>query len=123
MNEKPTILVVEDDDDCRTVLQDLLELNGYTVKTCPDAHHAVSAARSATPALMLVDYMMPDADGGWVVQQLRDSGGALARVPVVLTTGSNEGRQIAERLGVRSLEKPFDVSRLLELVKSLVPQA
>jgi CheY-like chemotaxis protein len=70
---------------------------------------------------MLVDYMMPDADGGWVVQTLRDAGGELARVPVVLTSGSSAGREIAERLGVRSLEKPFDINRLLELVRSLVP--
>ena len=121
--DKPTILIVEDDADCRSVLQDLLELNGYTVKTCPDAGHAVAAARAAPPALMLVDYMMPDADGGWVVEQLRETGGKLAQIPNVLTTGSNEGRDIADRLGVRSLEKPFDVSRLLELVRSLVPQA
>lgn len=123
MIDKPTILIVEDDEDCRTVLQDLLELNGYTVRSCPDARHAVDAVRSAPPALLLVDYMMPDADGGWVVRTLRAAGGAPARVPVVLTTGSNEGRLIAEGLGVRSLEKPFDVSRLLELVRSLVPQA
>ena len=121
--DKPTILIVEDDADCRSVLQDLLELNGYTVKTCPDAGHAVAAARAAPPALMLLDYMMPDADGGWVVEQLRETGGKLAQIPNVLTTGSNEGRDIADRLGVRSLEKPFDVSRLLELVRSLVPQA
>jgi hypothetical protein len=44
-------------------------------------------------------------------------------VPVVLTTGSDDGRVIAERLGVRSLEKPFDVNRLLELVQELVPEA
>lgn len=123
MAEKPTILVVEDDDDCRTVLQDLLELNGYVVKTCPDARRAVATAREAPPALMLVDYMMPDADGAWVVRTLRESGGEVANVPVVLTSGSTEGRQIADALGVRSLEKPFDVNRLLALVRSLVPQA
>ncbi len=123
MAEKPLILVVEDDDDCRTVLQDVLELNGYAVKTCPDARRAVEAARASVPSLMLVDYMMPDADGGWVVRTLRESGGRLASVPVVLTTGSTEGRTIAERLGVRSLEKPFDVNRLVELVQSLVPKA
>ena len=123
MAEKPTILIVEDDEDCRSVLQDLLELNGYAVKTCPDAGHAVAAAKAAPPALMLVDYMMPDADGGWVVQKLRECGGKAAQVPIVLTTGLNEGRDIADRLGVRSLEKPFDVARLLELVKSLVPNA
>jgi len=121
VNEKPSVLVVEDDDDCRTVLQDLLEMSGYRVVTCPDARQAVEAARAAPPALMLVDYMMPDADGGWVVQALREAGGELARVPVVLTSGSSAGREIAERLGVRSLEKPFDINRLLELVRSLVP--
>lgn len=123
MKEAPTILVVEDDEDCRAVLQDLLELNGYRVRTCADARHAVDAARASTPALLLVDYVMPDADGGWVVRSLREAGGALARVPVILTTGSNEGRQIAEALGVRSLEKPFDVNRLLDIVRSLVPKA
>ena len=123
MADRPIILVVEDDADCRSVLQDLLELNGYSVQTCPDAHHAVAAARASPPALMLVDYLMPDADGAWVVRTLREMDGAASRVPVVLTTGSHEGRQIAEKLGVPSLEKPFDVDRLLELVQALVPGA
>jgi CheY-like chemotaxis protein len=113
------ILVVDDDEDTRLVLQDLLELNGFSVRTSPDAHGAIEAARAAAPALVLVDYYMPDADGAWVVEQLRAAG--LGQVPVVLTTGSNEGRERAERLGVRSMEKPFDVNRLLALVRSLVP--
>ena len=118
MGNRHQILVVDDDEDTRLVLQDLLELNGFAVRACPDARRALEAARAAPPALMLVDYFMPDADGAWVVQQLRAEG--LERVPVVLTTGSNEGREQAERLGVRSMEKPFDVNRLLELVRSLV---
>jgi hypothetical protein len=58
-----------------------------------------------------------------VVRTLREEGGAVAKIPVVLTTGSNDGRQEADALGVRSLEKPFDVNRLLELVRSLVQGA
>lgn len=121
---KRTILVAEDDDDCRSVLQDLLEMSGYEVVSCSDARHAVDSARRAvpTPALLLVDYMMPDADGGWVVRTLREAGGSLAAMPIVLTTGSAEGHEIARGLGVRSLEKPFDVGRLLEVVRSLVPE-
>jgi CheY-like chemotaxis protein len=115
------ILIVDDDEDTRLVLQDLLEMNGYAVRTSPDARRALDAARAAPPALMLIDYFLPDADGAWVVEQLRAAG--LSHVPVVLTTGSNEGRERAERLGVRSMEKPFDVNRLLELVGSLVPGA
>jgi CheY-like chemotaxis protein len=119
MNERPPILVVEDDDDCRSVLVDLLEMSGYSVLSCGEAHRAVEMAREHQPALVLVDFMMPDADGGWLVRSLRAEGGDLADVPVVLTTGSSAGREIADSLGVRSLEKPFDVNRLLELVQTL----
>jgi CheY-like chemotaxis protein len=82
VSDRHEILVVDDDEDTRLVLQDLLELNGFAVRACPDARHALEAARAAPPALMLVDYFMPDADGAWVVQQLRAAG--LGRVPVVL---------------------------------------
>jgi len=121
MNERPSILVVEDDDDCRTVLVDLLEMSGYSVLSCGEAHRAVEMARQHQPALVLVDFMMPDADGGWLVRSLRAEGGNLADVPVVLTTGSSAGREIAHSLGVRALEKPFDMNRLLELVHPLAP--
>ena len=123
MNERPSILVVEDDDDWRTVLVDLLEMSGYSVLSCGEAHRAVEMARQHQPALVLVDFMMPDADGGWLVRSLRAEGGNLADVPVVLTTGSSAGREIADSLGVRSLEKPFDVNRLLELVQTLAPMS
>jgi CheY-like chemotaxis protein len=119
--DRREILIVDDDEDTRIVLQDLLELNGFAVRTSPDAHRAIEAARAAPPSLMLIDYFMPDADGVWLVQQLRAAG--LGAVPVVLTTGSNEGREQAERLGVRAMVKPFDVNRLLELLRTLVPGA
>ena len=121
VRERPAILVVEDDDDCRSVLVDLLEMSGYSVISCGEAHRAVQLAREHPLALVLVDFMMPDADGGWLVRSLRAEGGDLAEVPVVLTTGSSSGREIADSLGVRSLEKPFDVNRLLELVHALAP--
>jgi len=121
VGERPEILIVDDDEDTRLVLQDLLELNGFRVRTVPNARRAVEAVCTAPPALILVDYFMPDADGAWVVQRLREAG--LGQIPVVLTTGSNEGREHAERLGVRSMEKPFDVNRLLDLLRSLVPGA
>jgi len=121
MPDRPSILVVEDDDDCRMVLADLLEMSGYSVVSCGEARRAVELAKESAPALVLVDFMMPDADGGWLVRSLRAQGGKLAQVPVVLTTGSSAGREIAESLGVRSLEKPFDMNRLLELVRALAP--
>jgi CheY-like chemotaxis protein len=112
-----TILVVDDDADNRAVLGDLLELNGYAVQSCGVAEQAVDVARRTRPALILLDYLMPGADGAAVVRALRE---ARIEVPVVLTTGLNEGREEAARLGLPSMEKPFDVGRLLELIGSLV---
>src|SRR2546429_162213 len=43
-------------------------MNGYAVRTCADARRAVESAQADPPALMLVDYLMPDADGAWVVE-------------------------------------------------------
>ena len=63
MTDRPSILVVEDDEDCRTVLADLLEMSGYSVISCGEAHRAVELAKEKSPALVLVDFMMPDADG------------------------------------------------------------
>jgi CheY-like chemotaxis protein len=96
-------------------------VSGYDVVCSGGAHSAVELAQRAPPSLVLLDFTMPDADGGWVVRSLRACGGALERVPVVLTTGSMEGKAIADELGVRSIEKPFDVDRLLDLVRTLAP--
>ena len=69
------------------------------------------------PALVLADFVMPGADGAWLIRSLRAEGGAVADVPVVLTTGSSAGREIAASLGILALEKPFDMNRLLDVVR------
>jgi two-component system OmpR family response regulator len=121
MEARPVILIVEDDEDCRMVLAELLEVSGYHVVCSGEARSAVELAQRTPPALVLLDFTMPDEDGGWVVRTLRACGGGLERIPVVLTTGSAAGREIADELGVRSLEKPYDVERLLDLVRTLAP--
>lgn len=117
MSEGPTILIVDDDDDCRSIIADLLEMSGYTVLSCGSAQAALDVARQHRPALILADFVMPGEDGAWLIQSLRDEGGVLAEVPVVLTTGSSVGREIASSLGIRALEKPFDMNRLLDVVR------
>jgi CheY-like chemotaxis protein len=118
VSEAPTILVVDDDDDCRSIIADLLEMSGYTVLSCGSAQAALDVARQQRPALILADFVMPGADGAWLIRSLRGEGGTLADVPVVLTTGSSSGREIAASL-VRALEKPFDMNRLLDVVRGI----
>jgi DNA-binding response OmpR family regulator len=118
-----SILLVEDDLDCRIVLAELLELSGYRVVPCGDAGTAMEAARRELPALVMLDLHLPGRDGVWLVHALREAGAPLSAVPIVLTTGSADAGEVAASLGVAHLEKPFDAGRLLELVKSLLPRA
>lgn len=115
-----TILVVEDDLDCRTVLADLLDLSGYAVVCCGDALSALEVARRTPPDLALVDLHLPGRDGSWLVQALRESGPPLSTMPLVLTTGSADAREVARGLGITALLKPFDAGVLLDLIGSLV---
>ena len=115
-----TILIVEDDLDCRTVLADLLELSGYAVAAFGDAALALEAARRSPPDLAMVDLNLPGRDGAWLVQALREGGAPLSTMPVVLTTGSADARGVARSLGVHPLEKPFDAGHLLDLLDTLL---
>ena len=117
MSDVPVILVVDDDDDCRSIIVDLLEMSGYAALSCGSAQAAVDLVRQHHPALVLADFVMPGADGAWLIRSLRAEGGAVADVPVVLTTGSSAGREIAASLGILALEKPFDMNRLLDVVR------
>jgi len=121
MNERPSILVVEDDDDCRTVLVDLLEMSGYSVLSCGEAHRAVEMARQHQPALVLVDFMMPDADGGGWCARCGPKGQS-RRCARGAHHGSSAGREIAIRSGP-ILGEAVRPDRLLELVQTLAPMS
>ena len=57
------ILVVEDQEDLRGVLRDLLAGSGYAVLEAPDGQTAVAAVKSDRPDLILMDIQMPVLDG------------------------------------------------------------
>lgn len=59
----PCILVVEDDEVQRSVLQAALEAHGFTVKVAVDGFHAVRIIRDGAFDLALIDYQMPEMDG------------------------------------------------------------
>ena len=72
----PRILVVEDDPNVRGLLQTLLEVEGYAVVTASDGLDGLGRAAASSPALVLLDLVMPDLGGARVLG--RDDIGALA---------------------------------------------
>lgn len=109
------ILVVENNEDLREVLRELLEDAGFGVRCAADGVEALALLRSTAIALVLLDMHMPTMDGfEFRARQLAEP--ALAQIPVVVLTGD---RHVALE-GVEMMLKPFETEQLLQRVRSNV---
>ncbi|MEX2375610.1 MAG: response regulator [Dehalococcoidia bacterium] len=117
----PDILVVDDDAGIRTLLSDMLQLEGYSVRLAADGLAALDECGVALPDLMILDLAMPRLDGFGVVRELvvrkwRE------RIPVfVLTARAGACEQLAASTPVEECTlKPFDMDDVIEKVQRLL---
>ena len=109
------VLIVEDDADIRELLSSVLVLEGYPVVTAADGAEGLEQLRTAHPALVLLDLMMPSMDG-WEFRRLQMLDPALAGVPTVILSGDGRLEAKAASLGTSFLRKPVDLDELLSVV-------
>ncbi len=114
MGKESRILVVEDSEAGRRILEDVLESQGYQVTTAPDGHQAWMVLQEARFSyhLVITDFMMPGMDGIDLLTKIRAD---CPWVKVVLITGHRD-RDIASRaklLGAFAvLSKPCSIEKL-----------
>lgn len=116
------VLVVDDDDDIRDVIAELLESEGFVTHKAEDGAAALEViAARGRPCLIVLDVMMPRMDAyEFRERQLADP--SLADVPVLVATAAKH--LDCERLGVpadRCMRKPFGVTALLDAVGRSCP--
>ena len=113
------ILVVDDEADIRELVGGILEDEGYSVRTAPDADAALAALRARRPALLILDIWMQG--GGMDGMELLDMVKGLdAELPVLMISGHGniETAVSAIKRGAYDfLEKPFKADRLLIVVE------
>jgi CheY-like chemotaxis protein len=115
---KHTVLVVEDEAALRDLMCEALELSGYHAVGAGNGRDALEAmARIEHVCVVLLDLLMPVMDGWEFFSEIR-SRPTLARVPVVIHT-SEPGQAPA---GVRVLQKPVKLERLLSIVHEYCAQ-
>jgi|1186.fasta_scaffold340797_2 two-component system chemotaxis response regulator CheY len=116
------ILVVDDDDDIREVMQELLVAEGFQVDVARDGIDALGKLEAeASPPLILLDMMMPRMDGEAFLNALR-ARPALANASVVVISGNGAAREKAGNFQAAGcLVKPFELDELLELVHRIAP--
>ena len=117
--QNPTdVLLVEDDQALREVVQELLEAEGYRVLPARNGREALDRLGEMTaPRLILADLMMPEMDGSELSAELaRDP--RLSGIPMVLMSADVGLEKKAERLAVAAvLQKPVALERLLDTVR------
>jgi CheY-like chemotaxis protein len=117
------VLIVDDDYDCREVLKEVLEEEGFPVFTAASAAIARSMLEEIRPALVLLDLHLSDGDGRVVLRHIRQRK-ELKETPVYIISGASDGAAIASQKGGDRIdgffEKPIRLPRLLETVSSIV---
>ena len=112
------ILVVDDEPDIRTLVQEILEDEGYTVTTAESGEAARKARRTRMPDLILLDIWMEDVDGITLLREWSEGEGLPC--PVVMMSGhaTVETAVEATRLGAYDfIEKPISLAKLLLTVE------
>ncbi len=111
---KPSILVVDDDEDMRTMLCVVLSAEGYRAVGASDGVEALERLRSdGTPALIFLDLMMPRMNGEDLIHAMtRDP--SLARIPIAIVSGQLTAHTLAQTpLVIARLLKPVELDELL----------
>jgi CheY-like chemotaxis protein len=110
---RPTILLVEDEDDIRDLLVTLMDLAGFAAHPCRTAEEGLEQLREQHFDLVLTDYMLPKRTGTWLLKQAADEGLLDATPALVVTAHSNP--RGAE--GFEIIQKPFDLDHLVDRVR------
>jgi CheY-like chemotaxis protein len=117
-----TVLVVDDDDDTRDLLEMFLTGEGAAVRSADSAENARTRLGEGGVDVILTDASLPDEDGFAFVARLREEP-ATARIPAIAITGYTDARareQAREAGFQKFITKPFDVFALPAAIASVV---
>jgi DNA-binding response OmpR family regulator len=119
---RKAVLIVEDEEDVATLLEDRLEQAGYATHTEERGKAALTYAADHRPDLVILDLMLPDLDGYEVCRQLRTLYHAWA-VPVLMLTAKD--KPVDQLRGFAHgadayMTKPYEGTELLETIALLL---
>lgn len=121
-DDRATIMVVEDDPAIALTLQDLLDSEGYRVVHVANGAAARGTLEEASPDLIILDLMLPDADGLVLCADLK----ARRDVPIIICSATNRKRDavLGFKLGADDfIAKPFHIEELLTRIQAALRRA
>ena len=116
---KVSALIIDDDVRMLRMMQRVLELQGYRVRTASSGKAALDVFEEENPDLVLLDIMMPDIDGYALCQNIRE----FSQVPIIMVTAKDNNQEKVEGLDTGAddyITKPFSTSELVARVRAVL---
>ena len=116
------ILIVDDDDSVRELLEFLVKKEGFKTETAEDGQQALDQARKHEPDLILLDLMLPKFGGFEIVRELQVDEGD---IPIIIITGRYTDRSTSDMIKLESnvkdfIEKPVKPPVLTALIHKIL---
>ena len=119
------ILIIDDEDNLRLLERKFLEMAGYTVREAADGEAGIKIAKEYLPDVVLLDVIMPKKDGYQVARAFAADAN-LARIPIILVTGTSQVVGEGIKLNTQAkykLAKPFAKEQLFAIVEKALTAA
>lgn len=123
MRRMDTLLLIEDDHRLAQMVSEYLQQSGFAVQHAPTAQEGLLALSALHPSMVLLDLMLPDADGLEVCRRIRSLPGAVAQTPVLMLTAKGDpmDRIVGLEIGADDyLPKPFEPRELLARIRAVL---
>jgi DNA-binding response OmpR family regulator len=123
MTKRLRVLVIDDNEDVRTVIQLSLEAEGFEVSVAENGTRAANVLRACRADVVITDILMPEQDGIETIAQLRAE---FPDIKIIAMSGATSARgtgfdylSVPRELGAQILRKPFDMHELVTMVRAL----
>jgi len=124
MTKKPVdILIADDEEMMRELLEDVLHIDGYTVATAKDGEEALERVQELGPLLLISDVKMPRMNGFELRRRVKER---FPQVRVIMMTGYADDFTVKDAMRLRADEyiiKPFSNHDLSHIVRSVISEA
>ena len=117
MENRPHIMVVDDDHDMLKIVSRALELEGFESSTAADGSSALALMDERMPDLVVLDLIMPHLDGYQTLQLMR----LRSNIPIIILTGKRDVSSLKKAIILGAddyVRKPFAIQVLLAHIKA-----
>jgi CheY-like chemotaxis protein len=118
--KKTNILIAEDNQDSQSLLQTILESEGFIVTTASDGEKAIDILQEIKPDILVTDLMLPSVSGGDLIRHVRQTA-ELSLIPIVVISayGDHYEKDALAAGADVVLKKPLDSNALVDAIKRL----